>query len=138
MAVGLRVKYYWYQIGSGEILHSFFSTICFHLENGQWGSRYPSLTNKLYQGELKRNDIEKAIEELRSVKKELKRFQPSDVIWDIDNLEAKPPWEDNISSEIKNLSMYFITSEGEDLIEIMGKALMRAKKLNESLHIDSL
>lgn len=39
MAVGFKVKYYWYQIGSGELLHSFFSTICFRLENRQWGSR---------------------------------------------------------------------------------------------------
>ena len=74
MAVGLKVKYYWYQIGGGEFLHSFFSTICFHLENKQWGSKYPNLMNELYQGELKRSNIENAIKELRSVKKRFKEI----------------------------------------------------------------
>ncbi len=33
MAVGFKVKYYWYQIGSGDFLHSFFSTVAYRLEN---------------------------------------------------------------------------------------------------------
>ena len=138
MAVGFKVKYYWYQIGSGELLHSFFSTICFRLENRQWGSGYPYLMNELYQGVLKRNHIENAVKELKNIKKALKKFRPSEVVWDIDDLNAKPPWGDNISPEIKNLSMYFVTSEGEDLIDMMEKALMRAKDLEESLYIDTL
>lgn len=138
MAVGVKVKYYWYQIGNGEFLHAFFSTICFRLENKQWGSKYPYLMNELYQGELKRNHIENAVKELKRVKKELRKFRPSEVVWDIDDLRAKPPWGDDISTEIKNLSEYFITSEGEDLIDMMEKALMRAKDLNEPLYIDTL
>lgn len=138
MVVGFKVKYYWYQIGNGEFLHAFFSTICFRLENIQWGSKYPYLMNELYQGELKRNHIENAVKELKRVKKELRKFRPSEVVWDIDDLKAKPPWGDNISTEIKNLSEYFVTSEGEDLIDMMEKALMRAKDLNESLYIDTL
>lgn len=138
MAVGFKVKYYWCQIGNGEFLHAFFSTICFRLENKQWGSKYPYLMNELYQGELKRNHIENAVKELKRVKKELRKFRPSEVVWDIDDLKAKPPWGDNISTEIKNLSEYFVTSEGEDLIDMMEKALMRAKDLNEPLYIDTL
>lgn len=57
----------------------------------------------------------------------MKKFRSSEVVWDIDDLKAKPPWGDNISTEIKNLSEYFVTSEGEDLIDMMEKALMRAK-----------
>lgn len=41
MAVGLKVKFYWYQIGTGDFLHSFFSTIAYNLENSKWGSKYP-------------------------------------------------------------------------------------------------
>lgn len=57
----------------------------------------------------------------------MKKFRSSEVVWDIDDLKVKPPWGDNISTEIKNLSEYFVTSEGEDLIDMMEKALMRAK-----------
>lgn len=94
--------------------------------------------NELYQGELKRNHIENVVKELKNIKKALKKFRPSEVVWDIDDLNAKPPWEDSISPEIKNLSMYFVTSEGEDLIDMLEKALMRAKDLEEPLYIDTL
>ena len=38
MAVGFKVKFYWYQIGHGDFLHSFFSSVAYNLENGDWGS----------------------------------------------------------------------------------------------------
>ena len=39
--VGFKVKFYWYQIGSGDFLHAFFSTVAYNLENMKWGSRFP-------------------------------------------------------------------------------------------------
>ncbi len=39
MAVGFKVKYYCYQIGSGDFLHSFFSTVAYRLENRIWGKK---------------------------------------------------------------------------------------------------
>ena len=52
MAVGFKVKFYWYQIGDSDFLHSFFSTVAYNLENGNWGSRFPVIMNELYQGKL--------------------------------------------------------------------------------------
>lgn len=52
MAVGFSVGFYWFQIGTGDFLHSFFSTVAFNLENKKWGSRFPIIMNKLYQGKL--------------------------------------------------------------------------------------
>lgn len=43
MAVGFKVKYYWYQVGHGDFLHSFFSTISHYLEQNGWGTEYPYL-----------------------------------------------------------------------------------------------
>lgn len=40
--VGLQVEFYWYQIGAASFLHAFFSTVCFRLEQGNWGSKFPS------------------------------------------------------------------------------------------------
>lgn len=53
MAVGFKVGYYWFQVGTSDFLHSFFSTICIRLEHGKWGSVYPKLMEELYQGCLK-------------------------------------------------------------------------------------
>ena len=74
MAVGFKVKYYWYQIGNGDFLHSFFSTVAYHLENKSWGSRFPLLMNELYQGKLDKTNINKAIDELDTIQTELQRF----------------------------------------------------------------
>lgn len=70
MAVGFKVKFYWYQIGHGDFLHSFFSTVAYNLENGNWGSRFPVIMNELYQGKLECDNTDKALEELSIIKKE--------------------------------------------------------------------
>ena len=138
MAVGFKVKYYWYQIGHGDYLHSFFSTISYHLEQNGWGTEYPFLLNELYNGKLENKNIDSAINELEAIKKKLQDFSPSQVIWDIDNLSKSPPWGDNISKDITNLSNYFITSEGEDLVDMLMKALEKGQKTNSDVYIESI
>ncbi|CEK35513.1 hypothetical protein UMC2_38311 [[Clostridium] sordellii] len=123
MAVGLKIDFLWYQIGTPDFLHSFFSTISYNLEDSKWGSKYPILMNELYQGKLSWKNANKAIEELNLIRKELKRFSPDYVVWDIDDISKLPPWGKNISSDITDLSNYFVTSDGRDLIEIFIMAL---------------
>ncbi|MDQ0231497.1 immunity 70 family protein [Metabacillus malikii] len=137
MAVGFKVKYYWYQVGHGDFVHSFFSTISYHLEQNGWGSEFPYLLNDLYHGKLENKNIDSAINELEEIKKKLQNYSPSQVIWDIDNLSKRPPWGDNISMDIKNLSNYFVTSEGEDLIDMLMKALEKGIKTNSDVYIES-
>ena len=138
MAVGFKVKFYWYQIGHGDFLHSFFSTVAYNLEDKKWGSRFPVIMNKLYQGKINREDIEKAIEELSIIKKELQAFSPDKVIWDIEDISKQPPWGDNISKDITNLSNYFITSDGEDFISVFFHALEKSNEVNSDMEIKSV
>lgn len=136
--VGFKVKYYWYQIGSGDFLFSFFSTVAYHLENQKWGSKFPIIMNELYQGELNSSHISAAINELKQIKQELANLPPDKIIWDIENLAAQPPWGTNISSDITNLSNYFVTSDGEDFITIFNRALEKAEKLSFRLEITNI
>ncbi|BAQ08906.1 hypothetical protein OXB_0434 [Bacillus sp. OxB-1] len=138
MAVGFKVKFYWYQVGHGDFLHSFFSTISYHLEQNGWGTEYPFLLNELYNGKLENKNIESAINELEEIRKKLQEFSPSQVIWDIEDLSKQPPWGDNISNDITNLSNYFVTSDGEDLIDILMKALEKGQKTNSDIYIESI
>ena len=69
MAVGFKVEFFWYQIGTGDFLHSFFSTIAYNLENKNWGSRFPVIMNELYQGKISAENVDKAITELEIIKK---------------------------------------------------------------------
>ncbi len=127
MVVGLRVDYLWHPIGTGDFVHSFFSTICYNLENNCWGSKYPYLMNYLYQGELNYKDADNALNELAEIKKIFKELEVDKVVWDIDDLGKRPPWGDEISEEITDLSNYFVTCEGEDLFDEIINALEESK-----------
>ena len=86
------------------------------MEAGKWGEKFPIIMNELYKGKLLAKNAENALKELESITIELSKFSPEKVVWDIDNLETRPPWGDNISDEITDLSNYFVTSTGRDLI----------------------
>ena len=138
MAVGFTVDFYWYQIGYGEFLHSFFSTVAYNLEDGKWGSKFPIIMNELYQGTLDKASIEAAIEELKKIQSELREFQPDKVVWDIEDLSKQPPWGTNISSDITDLSNYFVTSSGDDFITVFFHALEKAQEMRVDLVVESL
>lgn len=138
MAVGFNVRFYWYQIGHGEFLYSFFSSVAYNLENGDWGSRFPVIMNDLYQGKIKREDVDDAIEELNVIRKELRAFSPDKVIWDIEDLSKQPPWGSDISKDITDLSNYFVTSDGKDFLSVFLHALEKAKEINCEMEIRSI
>ena len=108
MAVGFKVAFFCYQIGHGDFLHSFFSTVSYNLENGEWGSRFPTIMNELYQGTLDKDNVETAIEELKKIQLELQAFSPDKVVWDIDDLSKQPPWGKNISNDIIGIIIVII------------------------------
>ena len=138
MAVGFKVEFYWYQIGHGDFLHSFFSTVAYNLEDGNWGSCFPILMNELYQGKIKCEEIDNAIEELNVIRKELQVLSPDKVIWDIEDLSKQPPWGSDISKDITDLSNYFVTSDGNDFLSVFMHALEKAKEMNTEIEIKSI
>lgn len=132
------VKYYMYTIGTADFLNAFFSTVCGRLENGKWGSHFPHLMNELYQGVLPVKHLAAGADELAQIKQELAQFAPDQVIWDIDDRSLTPPWGDNISEDITDLSNYFVTSEGEDFLTVFAAALDKAQQRNAPLKIQTL
>lgn len=94
--------------------------------------------NKLYQGKLDCDNTDKAIEELSIIRKELQKFSPEKVIWDIEDLAKQPPWGNNISKDIMDLSNYFVTSDGDDFLTVFSHALEKAKEINAEIVIKSI
>jgi hypothetical protein len=58
------------------------------------------------------------------------------VVWDIDNPEARPPWGDDISSDITDLSNYFVTSDGRDLFEVLDEAMSALERSRLVLRVE--
>lgn len=136
--VGLKVDFLWYPIGTSDFVHAFFSTICFNLENKVWGSRFPRLMKDLYQGELSYENIDEAKEELKIIQEELKAYTLDKVVWDLECLEKQPPWGDEISPEITDLSNYFVTCDGLDIFDELFKALQESQVEKQNIILGSL
>lgn len=138
MAAGFEVGCVWYKVGSGGFLYSFFSTVCYHLENKQWGSVYPYIMKRLYYGELEWQNVKYARRELEEIQSRLAEFPPSDIVWSFEDLSQRPPWGDNISEDITNLANYFVTSGGNDLITVMFEVFNEAEEYRKNIKIISL
>lgn len=121
MAVGIKVGSITDEIGTADFLHAFFSTVSGRLE-GRWGERFPSLM-ELYNGNLSSGQASTALAELADIRMKLAAFPPEAVIWNIEDRTKMPPWRGSISADITNLSNYFVTSTGRDLIELLQEAL---------------
>lgn len=135
--VGFKVGCIWYEIGAASFLHSFFSTVAYNLEGGNWGTRFPVIMNELYQGELTNANVPNAKVELNIIESELKDLSPDKVIWDMEDLGKQPPWGTRISNQITDLSNYFVTSDGRDFLTIFRKALDDAIEIKTEIIISS-
>lgn len=135
--VGLSVRFLFFSIGNGDFFNSFFHTIHYHLERGEWGSRYPLVLKNLYMGEVPYDKLSELEEELIDIKNRLKSIPPSQIIWDIEDLNKKPPWGNDISRDITDLSNYFVTSAGNDLFKVLFDAVVKAKELVSNIKVKS-
>src|SRR5262249_15167429 len=115
-------------IGAASFLHAFFSTVSANLEPKGWGSRFPSLINYLYQGHLPHTQVAAAKAELATVFDELSQLSPAAIVWEIEDRTKQPPWGNNIAPQITSLANYFVTSNGEDLFEVIVSALNEAER----------
>ncbi len=137
MTVGIKIRGITTEIGPGGVLHSLFSTISYHLEPHGWGTNYPTLMNKLYNGCLDQEDADNALQEIREIRERLKKYNPRQVIWDIEDPTAPPPWGLDFGPHVTDLANYFVTSTGRDLIGALMENLECLKDIGGALEIIS-
>ncbi len=124
--IGLSVKYNYYIVGHSSFLECFFNTVRYHFEQGKWQFEATLFFKDLYNGKVHWQDAPELIRVLKEVRTKLSILKTSDVVWDIDDLSKRPPWEDNISDDIISLANYFRTSDvANDLIDVMNEALQK-------------
>ena len=130
MTVGITVGGSTDEIGAPSFLHAFFSTMSVHCEPNGWGTRFPNLMKRLYQGKLEHRYAVEALGELNAAHEVLSTIPPSSIVWDIENRAAKPPWGDDIAETITSLGNYFVTSSGRDLFDLLREALEASRDEN--------
>lgn len=135
MAVALTSGAEIWEAGSSEELHALFSTCSHWLEPDGWGSRFPALMRELYQGELPAQDVAAARRELGQAREALSGMPPSGIVWDAEDLSRRPPEGDHVDPTINNLSEYFLTNDGENLLEVIDAALAHAQREHAAVTI---
>lgn len=135
MALGFCVGDLEWEVGSSGFLNAFFSTISYHLEPGGRGTRFPVLMRHLYHGSLTPDLVDQTRRELDDARRELHAFPPEAVVWDLEDPSARPPWGSDISAHIKDLSNYFVTSDGRDLIDVLQEVLDASQRSGQALTI---
>lgn len=137
MAVFLKVDNVIYCIGELNFTLSFFDTIHCLLEKGEQGSVYPHVMGDFFDGRIAWQDVPRLKEELDDIHLKLSAFPPSAVVWDKDDPGKKPPWGDDISDDITDMSNYYVTADGRDLFEVLNLAINRSIKEKKDLRIVS-
>ena len=137
MSIGFKTSGIWTEFGDSDLLHAFFSTICYHLEANNWGSKYPYLQKKLYYEKLDSEEISPVLDELIDIRTKLAVLKPKDVIWDAEDLTKIPPASFYPKKNAVNLSECFIAVSGRNIFEILFEVLEFSKRRRISVKIQS-
>ena len=137
MSVGIKVGSIYDEIGSGSFLNCLFSTVTVLLERGVRGAAYPVFSKQFYAGSVPAVEAEKLLDELRHIRAAFQAYAPSQVVWDMGDRTARPPWGDNIAPTITSLANYFVSSTGRDVFDLLEEAVMDARDSHTDIHIAS-
>ena len=139
--VNLYTKDELYDLADENLVKSFFQNIYYHLENSEWGSVYPFTMKKLYTGKkikntLKKKELDSLKQEILDIQKGFTKISPDKVIWDIEDPDKQPPWGKDISDEVKNISLYHLTNDGEYFFDVILSAINEAIENGSHLELE--
>ena len=137
--VGFLVRNYWSEFGSSDALYSWFSTICYRLEDSKWGSRFPVVMKDLYYDEeygVPYEKVEQFREELETIEQEFSNLTPKDAIWSFeDNILEVPPNMPNINYSAKSLVDFYVNNRGSNIFKILFEMIEEMKYYKVNLRI---
>ena len=125
------------EIGPGALFHSLFSTIAVRLEQHAWGSRFPVVMNKLYEGKIESKDAEAAFAEISRIREGLAGLAPGQVIWDADDLSKVPPYGKHIGTHVRSCADYWMTTTGRNLVDEIIDNLESLREFGGTLEVHS-
>ena len=120
-------RFHYFEIGARSRLDTFYATVEFHLEGGNRGSIYPHIMNDLYSGKLDANNLDKGLEEIETIAIELKKMQPSQIIW----AENEPCYE--LTDNMKALEDALVSNNNTKIVEVIHAAIKMGMHFNSDI-----
>ena len=90
---------------------------------------------ELYSGTMSYRSAQAATAELLKIRELLQQIPPSEIVWDYEKRDIMPPWGNEISPEARELESYYVTSNGQHLIEVMLKVITEAERKQKDVVI---
>ena len=122
-------------ISNENFLNSYFSTIAKRLEPKGWGTRFPYVMNEFYNGELFKEEVEKALEEILVIKEELQKVPKWRKVWNYSKEEKYVKEDDVGDKKAKNCYEYYINEGKKPITDIIIKIFREALKSNTGAYI---
>jgi hypothetical protein len=135
--LALRVDGIVTELAPGGLLTSFCSSVAFHLEQSRWGSVFPVLQNELYQGKVPAENAAALLDELERVRSGLSEVPPEGLVWDINNLSARPPWDSTYGPHITSLANFYVNTGKRYLIDVLIECARTSLEFKRDMEIIS-
>lgn len=135
MMVNIKAGRYRAVLARPYIVRALFATISFRLEPNGSGSRFPFLTNHLYDNHLRASEVAAALGEAAEVEKELKRLSKGSVIWSLDDLRRHDDTGQPVNHAANDTFHYFVSTNGRPLLAVLQEALAYAHSTHSNVCI---
>lgn len=102
------------EIGTNDYLYCFYSTIVANLSKNL--KEISLAIDFLKDGKCKGSAGYETARQFNLIRDQLSRLRTNKIVYDIENVNKKAPWGNNISPVVTSCGNFFVTSEGKDLI----------------------
>jgi len=101
-------------IGNYSYWNCFYSTIVVKLKKLK--KEILQALSFLENVECKPIDCIETARQLNLIRDNLSKISPKELVYDLNDLSKRPPWEGNISPVVTSCGNFFTTADGKDLI----------------------
>jgi hypothetical protein len=84
MTIALKMPGLYMELGPGSLLQAFCATVALRLEGGLWGTRFPVLQQRLYDGRVTPADAPRLMQELDAIRAGFQQLPPDQAVCDDD------------------------------------------------------
>lgn len=134
-ADGKAISSFW--LDSGEHFRSFFSTIWNRLEHRRWGSRFPVMMNKLFQGYADASDMDALAAELKVIQEEFRQLPVYELTWNYEKPDACPPDGMQFDAPVRTCEDFFLHYNGLDLFHALWGCIEAVKWQHTAVRVKS-